>query len=224
VISIVFLERRYAGTAAAVTPTYAAPSVSLFELVGAAVGAVVGRAVGAGVVASVGDTDGAGEGARVGSAVGAVVGASVHSSSTHLAHVSKSFSKKELQHSAHVQPILAAQLRSGFDTNFVGAAVGTLVGDGVGVVVGVGVGDGVGANVFVGAAVGTGVGAGVGAGDGNGVGEGVGVAATLYTTPPILISSPTKILVLKSTAQPMSTSPFTTATVASRASQAYSAV
>ena len=86
VISIVFLERRYAGTAAAVTPTYAAPSVSLFELVGAAVGAVVGKAVGAGVVASVGDTDGAGEGARVGRAVGAVVGAAVHSANTQLAH------------------------------------------------------------------------------------------------------------------------------------------
>jgi hypothetical protein len=86
VISIVFLERRYAGTAADVTPTYAAPSVSLFELVGAAVGAVVGRAVGAGVVASVGDTDGAGEGVRVGMAVGAVVGAPVQYVNTQVAH------------------------------------------------------------------------------------------------------------------------------------------
>ena len=119
---------------------------------------------------------------------------------------------------------MGSQLRSGFTCSLVGAAVGTLVGDGVGVVVGVGVGDGVGTNVLVGAAVGAGLGAGVGAGEGNRVGDGVGVAATLYTTPAILISSPTKMVVLRSTAQPMSTSPFTTATVASRGSQAYSAV
>ena len=145
-------------------------------------------------------------------------------SRTHCAQSSGLLAKKGIQQVAHVQPTLASQLRAGFDTNFVGAAVGdgvgVLVGDGVGAAVG----DGVGANVFVGAAVGTGVGAAVGAGDGNGVGEGVGVAATLYTTPPILISSPTKMLVLRSTAQPISTSPFTTDTVASRASQAYSAV
>ena len=219
-ISIVCRDRRYAGTADDVTPTYAAPSVRRFELVGAAVGAVVGRAVGAGVVASVGDTDGAGEGARVGIALGAVVGASVHCCSTQLAHWSKLLAKYALQHAAHVQVPAGSQLKAGFDTNFVGAAVGTLVGDGVGVAVGVGVGDGVGANVFVGAAVGAGDGAGVGAGDGNGVGEGVGVAATLYTTPPILISSPTNILVLRSTAHPTSTSPFVTATVASRGSHA----
>ena len=102
--------------------------------------------------------------------------------------------------------------------------MGERVGAVVGAAVGVGVGLGVGANVFVGAAVGAKVGTTVGAGDGNGVGEGVGVAATLYTTPPILISSPTKMLVLRSTAQPISTSPFTTDTVPPRASQAYSAV
>ena len=94
----------------------------------------------------------------------------------------------------------------------------------MGEAVGDDVGDGVGAKVLVGAAVGAGLGAGVGAGVGECVGDGVGVAATLYTTPAILISSPTKMVVLRSTAQPMSTSPFTTATVPSRGSQAYSAV
>merc|ERR1711975_3348 len=101
-----------------------------------------------------------------------------------------------------------------------GAGVVASVGDTDGAGEGTRVGIGVGANVFVGAAVGAGDGAGVGAGDGNGVGEGVGVAATLYTTPPILISSPTNILVLRSTAHPTSTSPLTTATVASRGSHA----
>jgi hypothetical protein len=77
---------------------------------------------------------------------------------------------------------------------------------------------------LVGTADGADVGLAVGAGDGATVGDGVGVAATLYTTPPILISSPTKIVVLRSTAQPTSTSPFTTATVAANGSQAYAPV
>jgi hypothetical protein len=226
VISIVFLDRRYAGNAAEVTPSYADASVSLFEAVGAAVGAVVGKAVGAGVVAIVGESVGEGDGARVGSAVGAIVGAFVQVDNTHSAHCSllAARPKNSLQQAAQVQPSSALQLKSGFTTSFVGDAVGILVGDGVGVVVGVGVGDGVGTNVLVGSAVGAGVGANVGTGDGNGVGDGVGVAATAYTTPPILISSPTKMVVLRSTAQPTSTSPFTTATVAANGSQAYAPV
>jgi hypothetical protein len=190
------------------------------------VGAVVGKAVGAGVVAIVGESVGAGDGVRVGSAVGAVVGALVHVDNTQSAHSSllAARPKNALQQAAQVQPSLVLQLRSGLITSLVGDAVGTLVGDGVGVDVGVGVGDGVGTNVLVGSAVGTGVGAGVGAGDGNRVGDGVGVAATAYTTPPILISSPAKMAVLRSTAQPTSTSPFATATVAANSSQSYAPV
>ena len=124
------------------------------------------------------------------------------------------------QHASQVQTPSGSQLTAGCSSSGVGAAVGDSVGEADGAGVGVDVGPGVGANVLVGTAVGAVVGTAVGAGVGNGVGEGVGVAATLYTTPPILISSPTKILVLKSTAQPTSTSPFTTDTVASKASQA----
>jgi hypothetical protein len=102
--------------------------------------------------------------------------------------------------------------------------VGTLLGEADGVAVGVGVGDGVGTTVPVGSVVGAEVGVGVGEGVGNRVGDGVGVAATLYTAPPILISSPTKTVVLKSTAQPTSVSPFATAIVAASGSQAYAPV
>ena len=204
-------------------PLYDEPSVRRTDGVGAAVGAGVGASVsdvGTDVGPALGAVVGEVVGARVGDAVGAGVGTIVQDSCTHSMHLDCTADKKVLQHASHVHTPVGSQLRSGCASRPVGIDVGEGVGAAVGAVVGIDVGPGVGANVFVGAAVGAVVGTAVGAGDGNGVGEGVGVAATLYTTPPILISSPTKMLVLRSTAQPTSTSPFVTATVASRGSHA----
>jgi hypothetical protein len=194
------------------------------DAVGATVGADVGTAVGAGVTNAVGVTVGDGVGPVVGKSVGAKVGELVQVDNTHSAHWFKFSARNVPQQAAHVHPTVGSQLKFGFDTSFVGDDVGVVDGELVGAKVGVGVGDGVGTNVLVGSAVGDAVGIGVGEGVGKGVGDGVGVAATLYTTPPILISSPTKMVVLRSTAQPTSTSPFTTATVAANGSQAYAPV
>jgi hypothetical protein len=110
-------------------------------------------------------------------------------------------------------PVLS-QLKSGLFFSFVGAKVGMLVGLLEGANVGSGVGAGVGACDSVGAFVGNKVGEDVGAGDGARVGDGVGVAATVYTTSPTLISSPTEISNIKSEVVPISESPFTTMAVA----------
>jgi hypothetical protein len=128
--------------------------------------------------------------------------------------------KKALQHAAHVHVPVLSQLRLGLFLSFVGAKVGMLVGLLEGTDVGAGVGAGVGASDMVGEFVGESVGVDVGAGDGHRVGEGVGVDDTVYTTSPILISSPTPTKSFKSDVVPMSASPFTTIAVAGSTSHA----